>query len=207
MLNIHIFIKKFLIIIIFFWEFISFKFVFATINITNNIKNNIINIIHTNDIHGNFESIWNNNNNLETIGLDIIKNLKDNLPNSILVDAGDATQESAICLLDQESVINLMNETEYDIRVPGNHDFDFNVNQVIINAKKSNCPVLAANVLDKDNIPILNGINKNNGENYIININGHKLGFFGLVTTETVIITPPEDILDIKGKQLFGWFL
>ena len=189
----RIFMNKFLIVAIFLLKFMPCKFIFAI--------NNIINIIHTNDIHGNFGSIY-NNNILEIIGLDYIKSLKDNLPNSILVDAGDATQGSAICLLDQQNAIELLNSANYDIRIPGNHDFDFTVNQVIINTKNSSCPVLAANILgENNNIPILKEINGNNGENYIIEINGKKLGFFGLVTTETALITPPEDILGIKFKD------
>ena len=192
MLTKSTFTKKFFIITFFYFNFISFKFVFAS--------NNIINIIHTNDIHGNFGSVW-DGENLKIIGLDFIKSIKDNLPNAVLVDAGDALQGSAICLLDQPSVIKLMNEATYDIRVPGNHDFDFKVDQVIENAKNSNCPILAANVVYKNGVPILSGINKNNGENFIIEVNGKKLGFFGLVTDETAIVTPPENILDIKFKN------
>lgn len=163
-------------------------------------RNFVVNVIHTNDIHGAFESIW-NENNLETIGLDLIRGVKDSFPNSILVDAGDALQGSALCSLDQKSVIDLMNETTFDVRIPGNHDFDFTVNQVIHNAKSSNCPVLAANVVDKNNLPILGGINGNNGQNYIIEINGKKIGFFGLVTTETLSITPPENIAGVEFKD------
>lgn len=192
MLTKSTFTKKFFIITFFYFNFISFKFVFAS--------NNIINIIHTNDIHGNFGSVW-DGENLKIIGLDFIKSIKDNLPNAVLVDAGDALQGSAICLLDQPSVIKLMNEATYDIRVPGNHDFDFKVDQVIENAKNSNCPILAANVVYKNGVPILSGINKNNGENFIIEVNGKKLGFFGLVTDETAIVTPPENILNIEFKN------
>ena len=51
-----------------------------------------INIIHTNDIHGNFESKW-NNGILEVIGLDMVRGVKDKIPNSLLIDAGDFAQE------------------------------------------------------------------------------------------------------------------
>lgn len=181
--------------------FLVFVFgILSCIFIFNRRGNFVVNIIHTNDIHGSFESIW-GENGLETIGLDLIKSVKKSLPNSILVDAGDALQGSALCTLDQKSVIDLMNEANFDIRVPGNHDFDFAVNQVIHNTKMSNCPVLAANVVDKNNLPILSGINGNNGQNFIIEINGKKFGFFGLVTTETVSITPPDNIVGVKFKD------
>ena len=49
MLTKSTFTKKIFIITFFYFNFISFKFVFAS--------NNIINIIHTNDINGNFGSV------------------------------------------------------------------------------------------------------------------------------------------------------
>lgn len=150
-------------------------------------------MIHTNDIHGNFESTS------EIIGLDMIKGIKDQMENSILIDAGDAVQGSAFCSLDQKGVTSLFNVAGYDLKVPGNHDFDFSWKQVVENAKNSNCPVLAANVIDKSNgKPILSGINGTNGESYIMNYKGKKIGFFGLVTTETPSITPPKNVEGIE---------
>lgn len=153
----------------------------------------VINIIHTNDVHGNFESTS------EVIGLDLVKGIKNQTENSILIDAGDAVQRSALCSLKQNIVTSLFNVVGYDLRIPGNHDFDFSWGQVVENAKNSSCPMLAANVIDKSSgKSILNGINGNNGENYITEFKGKKIGFFGLVTTETLSITPPKNVSGIE---------
>ena len=153
----------------------------------------VINIIHTNDVHGNFESTS------EVIGLDLVKGIKNQTENSILIDAGDAVQGSALCSLKQNMVTSLFNVVGYDLRSPGNHDFDFSWGQVVENAKNSSCPMLAANVIDKSSgKSILNGINGNNGENYIMEFKGKKIGFFGLVTTETLSITPPKNVSAIE---------
>ena len=159
-----------------------------------------INIIHTNDIHGNFESKW-NNGILEVIGLDMVRGVKDKIPNSLLIDAGDFAQGGFFFALDQNSVVELFNQTSYDLSVPGNHEFDATVGQVVENAKHINCPVLSANIVNEKGVPIFSGINGNNGENYVINRNGKRIGFFGLTTTETPLIIPPDNLSDTKFKD------
>ena len=161
-----------------------------------------VTIFHTNDVHGQFKSVMDNENNLKQIGLDFVRGAKESTPNSLLVDAGDAVQGSDLCSLNQDGVTSILNEAKYDVRIPGNHDFDFGYKQVIENAKNSSCPVLAANVVHKNtDVPIFDKINSQNGENCIINVNGKKIGFFGLVTTETPIITLSDNVKDIVFKD------
>ncbi|MCL2312569.1 MAG: 5'-nucleotidase C-terminal domain-containing protein [Firmicutes bacterium] len=165
----------------------------------------IITILHTNDLHGQFASEY-SGNILTKIGLDMIKSIKDQTKNCILVDAGDATQGSALCKLSTDNVIKLLNLTGYDIRIPGNHDFDFGQEKVLQSAKNSSCPIIAANITrTTDKMPFFKDINGNNGQSFIIKIGGKKIGFIGATAEETTRTTPPFNLkgLDFgKGKEI-----
>ncbi|MBR5336428.1 MAG: metallophosphoesterase [Lachnospiraceae bacterium] len=64
-------------------------------------------------------------------GLAFIRdNLKDQGYATILVDDGDFIQGETIGTVDKgESIINLMNDMEYDVAVPGNHEFDYGMDR------------------------------------------------------------------------------
>ena len=49
-----------------------------------------------------------------------------------LVDCGDAIQGAAIGTLSKGSyIVDIMNQTGYDLAVPGNHDFDYGMDQFL----------------------------------------------------------------------------
>lgn len=50
----------------------------------------------------------------------MVKDYKAKGNNVLLVDAGDAIQ----------SIIKLMNKTGYNLETPGNHEFDFGINNL-----------------------------------------------------------------------------
>ena len=53
------------------------------------------------------------------------------------VDAGDAIQGSAIgTLSDGEYIIQIMNESGYDLAIPGNHEFDYGMERFLELAKR-----------------------------------------------------------------------
>lgn len=181
--------------------FASFSWPFSIVAYADSGPNSTartITILHTNDMHGSLVSTSGS-----VAGADKIAAMKQAIPNSILVDAGDATQGSSFASLTQgKDVIKLMNAAGYDVMAAGNHEFDYGVNTFISNAKAANFPILSANTI-KDNKPILqdvvydSGHKTNNGCNYITEVGGVKVGFFGITTPETATKTNPANMVGV----------
>lgn len=158
-----------------------------------------ITIFHTNDMHGRLLDAFNTANPpvLTQIGSDYTASIKKSVPNSILIDAGDATQGLPFATISKGGdVINLMNAAGYDGMVLGNHEFDYGKDQAMANAKLAKFPVVSANTLDNGQ-PFLKGVNGNNGTDFIKTVNGVKVGFFGITTQETVYKTAPSNLPNI----------
>lgn len=150
-------------------------------------ENVVITIFHTNDMHASVELLPN------------VKTLRDQTPNSLLVDAGDAIQGKPLGTYTRGlAIMDLMNATEYDVMVLGNHEFDFGTDVVLENVYKANFPVISANTLASDGGLLLDGINGGNGAYYIQEIAGKKIGFFGITSEETAYKTNPNNL---KGTQ------
>ena len=103
-----------------------------------------------------------------------------------------------------------MNATGYDAITLGNHELDFGSQKAVENMKKKlNLTASAANVLDAKGNLILNGIN-GNGANVVEEVNGKKIGIFGLTTEETYYKTNPKnlngtqfkDVVEVAKKQV-----
>lgn len=89
-------------------------------------------ILHTNDIHCGVE---------DNIGLAKVAQYKKDLlketPYVALVDAGDAVQGAPVGKLSGGmSVVKMMNAAGYDFLIPGNHEFDYGMEQFFKLAKK-----------------------------------------------------------------------
>ena len=153
-----------------------------------------VTIYHTNDTHGYLEG-----DGESIIGLPLVAGLRNADPDSILVDAGDATQGLPIASLTKgNDVIRLMNLAGYDLMVPGNHEFDFGTDAFLTNAGLAEFPVISSNIYRGGSL-LLSGIQEgNSGCHTIIERNGVKVGFFGLTTTETASATNPEGIQGLE---------
>ncbi|MCU6761193.1 Trifunctional nucleotide phosphoesterase protein YfkN precursor [uncultured Roseburia sp.] len=153
-----------------------------------------ITIYHTNDTHG-----YLTGDGTDVVGMALVGGLKEADPDSILVDAGDATQGLPIASLTQgNDVIELMNLAGYDLMTAGNHEFDFGTEAFLKNVRLADFPVLAANIY-KDGAPLLKGVQEgNSGCHTIIERNGKKIGFFGLTTVQTATATNPSGISDLE---------
>jgi 2',3'-cyclic-nucleotide 2'-phosphodiesterase (5'-nucleotidase family) len=163
-------------------------------------ENNKIVIYHTNDMHGNINSIY-KDGMLTQIGLDIVKSMKDSTPNSLLIDAGDALQGSPLGKYSKGlDIIKLMNAAAYDCMVLGNHEFDFGSEAVKECAKAADFPVISANVYEADEL-FLKDSCIGNGKEFIREIQGIKIGFFGITTGETTKTTIPENLENIEFKS------
>ena len=155
-------------------------------------------VFHTNDTHGYLQG-----DGESTVGIDLVAGVRDATPNSLLVDAGDATQGMPLASLDKgASVVSLMSAAGYQAMCLGNHEFDFGQDNLIANAGAATFPFLGANVL-KDGAPLLEGVTNAAGETLngcstVLECAGRRIGVFGISTTATATSANPEFVSDLE---------
>ena len=138
-----------------------------------------ITIVHTNDTHTRVES------SSSVIGFSkiatYVKMLKEQNPNVLLLDAGDTLHGQTIATLSRGmTMVDILNATGYDAMAPGNHDFNYGQNRLNYLRTLLNFPVISANVYKYDGELLL--------PPYVIReVEGVKVGIFGLTTTSTEI--------------------
>lgn len=121
----------------------------------------------------------------------------------LLFDAGDATHGQVFAtLLQGESIIMLMEAAGYDAMVPGNHDFNYGQEQLLDLAYMADFPILAANVIYEENgfsfLP----------EYTILNVDGIKVGVFGIATPETLYKSSPTNTEGLEfqnPEEIAAW--
>jgi 5'-nucleotidase / UDP-sugar diphosphatase len=160
-----------------------------------------LSVMHTNDTHANLADIAKRST--------AIKEVRAKKPNALLLDAGDVFSGTLYFneFLGQAD-LEFMNYLGYDAMTFGNHEFDLGSSEdghkALANfVKGAKFPFVSANVdfskdslftglqhFETSNTPqdgnIYNGIIKE--------IDGEKVGIFGLTTEETVEISSPNDI-------------
>ncbi|QNU66170.1 bifunctional metallophosphatase/5'-nucleotidase [Ruminiclostridium herbifermentans] len=95
--------------------------------------------------------------------------------NTLLLDCGDLFHGSNEANInDGEGVVECVNLMGYDAMVPGNHDFNFGFDRLLEIRSEINFPILSANVY-KDGKQVFD-------EYKIFEVNGKKIGVFGLTT-------------------------
>ncbi|MBE1556650.1 5'-nucleotidase C-terminal domain-containing protein [Sporosarcina limicola] len=158
-------------------------------------------VFHTNDTHAHLEHAPQR--------AALVKKLRGDHPSNVLLDAGDVF--SGTLYFNEfkgQADLAFMNYLEYDAMTLGNHEFDLglspdghkSLSEFIKGAK---FPMLAANVnfsadshfegLQTQDI----STNPENGKIYngiIKEVNGQKIGIFGLTTVESMTISSPEKI-------------
>ena len=151
-------------------------------------------ILHANDTHGRILEGSNDGMGYSRIDA-IVEDYESKYKNVLYLDAGDTLHGTVMASLDKgESMVKVLNETGVDATVPGNHDYNYGIDRLVELSKQMNFPVLAANVvrdgLLKDKLVF---------DDYIIkDIDGYKIGIFGLSTPETAFKTNPKNIEGIK---------
>ena len=112
--------------------------------------------------------------------------------NTITTFGGDLFSPSLMSALTEGAhMVEMMNAIGVDIAVAGNHEYDFGPEVAARNFAASAFPWLGTNVLDRDDGRVADGLVASR----IIERGGFRIGFFGLVTPETDILSAPgEDI-------------
>ncbi len=145
-----------------------------------------ITIVHTNDTHARVES-GNGIIGFAKISTKV-NELREANPNLLLIDAGDVFHGQTIATLVRgESIAKILNVMKYDVMVPGNHDFNYGQERLLELKDMLDFPMLAANISKEDDSQLLDG--------YMIKeIDGVKVGVFGLSTPETAYKTHPKNV-------------
>lgn len=148
-----------------------------------------ITLLHTNDMHARAARSESNGELGFAWLAGIIDSYRASNPNTLLLDGGDAIHGTTFATLAEgESVVRVMNAMGYDAAVPGNHEFNYGYNRLVELEPQMEYPLLSANIRVKnDDSPLFHP--------YVIKeVDGVKIGIFGLTTPETAYKTHPKNV-------------
>jgi 2',3'-cyclic-nucleotide 2'-phosphodiesterase (5'-nucleotidase family) len=110
-------------------------------------------------------------------------------PEVLFIHAGDALSPSLLSSFDKGAhMIELLNRLPLDLFVMGNHEFDFGPENVVEQLGKAEFTVLNSNVRTAQGELFPGTVDEK-----LIEVQGVRLGFFGLTTPDTVQISSPGD--------------
>lgn len=155
-------------------------------------------ILHTNDVHCGI------NANDDTFGYADLAAYRAKLEaegyTTLLVDAGDSVQGDVIGTLSDGSFpLQIMNEMGYDLAVPGNHEFDFGMDNFFSLKDSAEFPYISANFVDLTSGDTVLDSYK------IIDADGVKIGFIGISTPETITKSTPAFFKNDNGDYIYGF--
>jgi 2',3'-cyclic-nucleotide 2'-phosphodiesterase (5'-nucleotidase family) len=173
----------------------------------------ILNILHTNDLHGRIEPYFLLEDGRVLGGMariaTVVNNIRQMEENVILVDAGDTIHGTGLSdLYEGKSMISVMNAIGYDVMVAGNHDFHWRGAEVVLaRSKEATFPIISANIIWRDKrTPLLPPF-------VIIERGGLRVGFLGLTTTGTPgtvghgLVADLEFLSPLQTAQLYVPYL
>ena len=156
-------------------------------------KNGDIYILFTSDVHCGID---------KGFGYAGLQQVRDTLEaqgyETILVDDGDAIQGEPIGTLSEgEAIIDLMNDLNYDVAIPGNHEFDYGMPRFLELVEKAEFPYISCNFTYQDELVF---------EPYLIKeAAGKKIGFVGVTTPLTITASTPVYFQDENGEYVYGF--
>jgi len=144
-------------------------------------------IAHMNDTHGRVKEGKYDGMGFARVST-VVKDLKSNEDNVLFLDAGDTFHGTTFATLSQgESIVKLLNAMKLDALSPGNHDFNYGKDRLKELEEMAEFDVVSANIIDEDGEYFFNP--------YVIKeMEGVRVGIFGLATPETAYKTNPKNI-------------
>ena len=117
----------------------------------------------------------------------------------ILVDDGDSIQGEPIGTLTKgEAIIDLMNKTGYSIAIPGNHEFDYGMENFLNLTEKADFEYISCNFNKEGELVFAP---------YVIReLAGKKVAFVGMTTPKTLTSSTPRYFMNDKGEFIYGFF-
>ena len=159
------------------------------------IPDNDIIILYTNDVHCAVDE------NIGYAGVEYYKHEMQKItPYVSLVDAGDWARGGIIGVVSSgKYLVDIMNKLEYDIAVPGNHEFDYGIKQFNTFNSELNCGFIACNFRQLRNNELVLHPYK------ILNYGDVKIAFVGICTPETMTKSTPSFFLDASGVYVYDF--
>ena len=150
-------------------------------------------ILYTSDVHCGIDQ------HFGYAGLKAVKDTLENAGNHVLlVDDGDSIQGEPVGTMSRgESIIDLMNAMEYDVAIPGNHEFDYGVDRFLELTEKAEYPYICCNFV-KEGERVFDA--------YLIReVDDMKIGFVGVTTPVTLTTSTPRYFQDEEGNFIYGF--
>ena len=116
----------------------------------------------------------------------------------ILVDDGDSIQGEPIGTMTRgEALVDLMNKMGYSVAIPGNHEFDYGMEQFLSLAEKAKFDYVSCNFNCRGE-PVF--------DPYVIReLDGTKIAFVGVTTPVTLTTSTPRYFQDENGEFIYGF--
>ena len=160
-------------------------------------------IMHTNDTHAHLDNAPRR--------LTAIEEIRAARPNTVLLDAGDVFSGTLFFnkykgLAD----VQFMNMMDYDAMVPGNHEFDEGPKTFSEFVKQTKFPIVSSNIdfsKDPDLSPLYKdeiAMTGDDGTIYpavILDVNGEKVGVFGLTIESTDELSSPGETISFQNHK------
>ena len=117
----------------------------------------------------------------------------------ILVDDGDNIQGEPIGTMTKgKALVDLMGQMGYSIAIPGNHEFDYGMDQFLALAKKSKVEYISCNFNREGELVF---------KPYVIrSLGGAKVAFVGVSTPKTLTSSTPRYFQNENGEFIYGFF-
>ena len=150
----------------------------------------VITILHTNDTHSQIDPLPANDANAGKGGVarraTLVKRVRKENPNTLLVDAGDVLQGSPYFNFYKGEVeYKAMSAIGYDVGTLGNHEFDNGVDALAAALKFANFDIVSANYDVKGTVL------EQRVKRYVVKtLAGIRVGLFGLGVSPVALITP-----------------
>ncbi len=158
-------------------------------------------ILHTNDMHGHAVA---DDSSLGYSGIaGIRKNLQELGAFVLLMDAGDFIQGTPLVNMSKgETAIEFMNAAGYDIAVPGNHEYDWDAENLTRILEKAEFKVVCADIFDEVSRDC-----KFRPNATFETPDGFKIGVFGIDTPESMTKANPDKLRGLyipQGEELYS---
>ena len=116
----------------------------------------------------------------------------------LLVDDGDSIQGETIGTLSRgEAIIDLMNEVGYDVAIPGNHEFDYGMDQFLSLTKKALFPYISCNFNKEGKLVFSPYV--------MFELGDMKIAFIGVTTPTTLTSSTPRYFKNEEGEFIYNF--
>lgn len=162
---------------------------------TTSVDKGDIVVLYTNDVHCGVDD------NIGYAGLAAYKAEMQKATDYVTVaDVGDAVQGAALGTLSKgEYIVDIMNQLGYDVAVPGNHEFDFGMDQFMNLSKEMKCGYVCCNFMDlRTNKPVFDAYK-------MVTYGDTKVAYVGIDTPESITKSTPTYFQDKSGKYIYGF--